>query len=89
MDADTDFEDYREQLLYLLQNGLYESAEAVCCFGLSSVRSKKRRAALLEIWADSLFAMSQFKRAARLRKVGTKLLRTKSIKRRKTQSHVI
>ena len=64
MDADTDFEDYREQLLYLLQNGLYESAEAVCCFGLSSVRSKKRRAALLEIWADSLFAMSQFKRAA-------------------------
>jgi tetratricopeptide (TPR) repeat protein len=63
MDTDSDFEDYREQLLYLLQNGLYGSAETVCCFGLSSVRNKKRRAALLEIMADSLFAMSQFKRA--------------------------
>ena len=67
--------DCKDQVLHLLQDGLFESAEVLCSFVLSaypptttgrgsssSVRGGS--AAFIELLADSLFAQGQFKRAA-------------------------
>lgn len=59
----------RDQVLHLLQDGLFESAEVLCHFVLSSApwpRADREAlgASFEELLADSLFAQSQFKRAA-------------------------
>ena len=64
MNATFDDDAYQDQVMYLLQNGLFESAEVICSFGISVIESKNKRAPLLELFGDALFAQGQFKRAA-------------------------
>ena len=70
--ATTIGDDCRDQVLHLLQDGLYESAEVMCSMILSSLPPQAGMGAdkpgsvntvFLELLADSLFAQGQFKRA--------------------------
>jgi tetratricopeptide (TPR) repeat protein len=61
----------REQVLHLLQDGLFESAEVLCSFALSAFATGTvgaegggSSAVFSELLGDSLFAQGQFKRAS-------------------------
>lgn len=67
MRGTAELEECRDQVLHLIQEGLFESAEILCSFVLSTLAADHadngNYLIFLELIADSLFAQGQFKRS--------------------------